>query len=256
MVYEPVIATVSVTNRSGRDVMLDEIDGQKWFSFQIFTGEDRLVPPRDLNYEIAPLMIPSGETVKRSVNLVSLYPITDFGLYRIKASIYFPDLHRYFSSSPMGIEISEGKLLWQQTIGVPGEQDAYRIYSLLSFRQPKDNVLYVRVEDKDGSAIYATFPLGPLIAGNEPQIQLDEKNQLHVLQLVGPKTFTYSRIGPNGEWLGQVTYAELKSRPVLKRLASGKVDVIGGAIDAPAAQAANGPPSPKLSDRPAGMPAQ
>ncbi|MEA3187103.1 MAG: hypothetical protein QOD99_933, partial [Chthoniobacter sp.] len=30
MAYEPVIATVSITNLTGHDVMFDEIDGQKW----------------------------------------------------------------------------------------------------------------------------------------------------------------------------------------------------------------------------------
>ena len=234
MAYEPVIATISVTNLTGRDVMLDELDGQKWFSFQIVSGEGRLVPPRDPNYELAPLMIPNGQTAKRSVNLVSLYPVNDFGLYRVKASIYLPELHKYFSSQLLGIEISEGKMLWQQTVGVPEGQTGaggYRVYSLLSFRQPKDNVLYVRIEDKDENSIYGTYPLGRLLTANEPQIQLDEQNRLHVLQLVGAKTYTYSQVGPNGEWLGQTTYTELKRRPALKRLASGKVAVVGGQID-------------------------
>lgn len=257
MAYEPVIATVSVTNLTGRDVMLDEIDGQKWFSFQITSGDGRLIAPRDPNYELAPLLVPNGQTARRSVNLVTLYPVNDFGLYRIKASIFLPELHRYFSSQLVGIEISEGKTVWQQTVGVPEGVDGagrYHVYTLLSFRQPKDNMLYLRVEDKEQGIIYATYPLGPLIASNEPQIQLDERNGLHVLQLVGPKTFTYSRIGINGEWIGQTTYSELKNRPRLKRLASGQVSVTGGQVEVPATAQAGAPPVPKLSDRPVGMP--
>lgn len=260
MAYEPIIATISVVNLTGRDVLLDEVDGQKWFSFQIFTGDGRLVPPRDPNYELTPLMIPTGQTVKRSVNLVSLYPVDDFGLYRIKASIFLPELHRYFSSQSVGVEISEGKTVWTQTVGVPegtpgsGE---YRVYTLLSFRQLKDNMLYVRVSDKDGASIYATYPLARLLVGTEPQIQLDRENRLHVLQLIGPKTYTYSRIGVNGEWLGQTTYSELKTRPTLRKLASGEIAVAGGQVEVPVTTAAAGGPSlPKLSDRPAGMPTQ
>lgn len=260
MAYEPIIATISVINLTGRDVMLDEVDGQKWFSFQISTGDGRLVPPRDPNYEVTPLLIPTGQTVKRSVNLVSLYPVDDFGLYRIKASIFLPELHRYFSSPTVGVEISEGKTLWRQTVGVPeGTPGAgeYRVYTLLSFRQLKDNMLYVRVSDKDGNSIYATYPLARLLVSTEPQIQLDQQNRLHVLQLIGPKTYTYSRIGVNGEWLGQTTYNELKTRPTLRKLPSGEIAVVGGKVEMPlAAQAAGGPPLPKLSDRPAGMPTQ
>lgn len=258
--YEPIIATVSVTNLTGRDVMLDEIDGQKWFSFQIETGEERLVPPRNPNYELAPLMIPSGQTVKRNVDLIPLYPVTDYGLYRVKASVYLPDLHRYFSSALTTFQVSEGKTLWQQTVGVPEGQPGageYRTFSLLSFRQPKDNMLYVRVADRDGSVIFMTQPLGRLVDAGQPQVNLDTKNRLHVLQIVGPKTYAYSRIGVNGEWFGQVMYSEVNSRPSLKRLASGEVGVAGGQMDVPRAEAVNGMlATPKLSDRPAGMPSQ
>ncbi|MEA3187898.1 MAG: hypothetical protein QOD99_1728, partial [Chthoniobacter sp.] len=226
---------------------------------QVTTGDNRLVAPRDPNYELEPLMVPNGATVKRSVNLVTLYPVTDFGLYRLKASIYFAEMHRYFSSPLTGIEVSEGKKIWEQTVGVPaGSQGegTYRLYTLLTFRQPKDNMLYLRIEDKEGGFIYGTYPLGRLLTGNEPRVMLDSKNRVHVLQLVGPKTYTYSRVGLNGEWLGQTTYVELKSRPGLKRLASGDVAISGGQMDVPVATAANAPAGPKLSDRPAGMPAQ
>jgi hypothetical protein len=256
--YEPVVATVSVTNLTGRDVLLDDFEGQKWFSFQISTGEDRLVPPRDMDYQLTPLMLPAGQTVKRTVNLTSLYPITDFGLYRLRASIYFPELRKYFSSAQSTIEISEGKLIWQQTVGVPeGLQGAgtYRLISLLTFRRPKDNMLYVRVEDKEGGVVYVTAPLGRVLTSNEPQVQLDQKNQLHVLQVVGPKTYLYSRVGLNGESLGTSTYHELQTRPRMRKLASGTVEIAGGQVDAPVATAAAGPP-PKLSDRPASIPLQ
>src|SRR5205823_13976598 len=119
---------------------------------------------------------------------------------------------------------------------------------------PNDNVLYARVQDKEGGIVYANYPLGRMISGDEPVAQLDERNQLHVLQLVGPKTFVYSRIGLNGQWLGQVTYNELRTRPHLKRLADGKVDVVGGEMDVPVAQPVGAPPAPKLSDRPVDMP--
>lgn len=257
MIYEPVIATISISNLTGRDVTLTDEGAQKWFSFQIFTGDDRPVPPRSATYELQPLTIPNGTTVKRSVNLVSLYPVTDFGLYRIRANIFFAELNRYFSSMPVSIEVSEGKVLWQQTVGVPEGQPGaggYRLYELLSFRQPKDNMLYVRVQDKEAGVIYATYPVGRLLVANEPQVQLDAQNQLHILQLVGPKVYAYSRVGLNGEWGGQTTYLAAKTRPRLTKLASGKVDVSGGQMDVPVVQAADAPPAPKLSDRPAGMP--
>ena len=257
MAYEPIIATITITNLTGRDITLADADAQKWFGFQIFTGEDRLVPPRDPNYQLQSLTIPIGQTVKRSINLVELYPVTDFGLYRVRASIFFSEMNRYFSSAPVGVEISEGRTVWEQTVGVPkaeGNEGSAREYELLAFRQPKDNVLYARISDREAGIIYGTYPLGRIIAGDDPEIQLDAHNQLHVLQLVGQRAFVYTHIGINGEWLGQTAYNQLKSRPHLRRTAAGDVQVVGGEMDVPVEQPANAPPVPKLSDRPAGMP--
>jgi hypothetical protein len=65
--YEPLLATVAVTNLSGRDLTLRDGDGQ-WFGFQIHTGEESgLVPPRNTDYGLDPLEIKAGETVKRTV---------------------------------------------------------------------------------------------------------------------------------------------------------------------------------------------
>jgi len=257
MVYEPVIATVTITNLAGRDLELRDDGSTQWFGFQIQSGDDRLVSPRNLDYRLDPLLVPAGQTVKRSVNLLELFPITEFGLYRIKASIHSAELSRYFTSAPDNIEISEGRLLWQQTVGVPeGNPGAgsNRVYSLLSFRQPKDNVIYVRVADEDNGVVHCTLPLGRILYANEPFVELDRDNILHVLQIIGPKTWAYSKVGVNGEWLGQKTLVETKSRPKLGKAETGVVSVRGGREEVPVVVDASQGPAPKISDRPPGMP--
>lgn len=253
MIYEPIVATVSITNLSGRDLTLRDEGAQRWFSFQIHSADKRLIPPRDVNYELSPLTVAAGETLKRSVNLVSLYPVTEFGLFRARASIFSADLGNYFTSSSVSFEVSEGKRIWSQTVGVPEGQPGAgqtRVLSLLSFRQPKDNMLYARVEGE--SEVFATLPLGRLVSSAEPQILLDQANQLHVLQLVGPKTYSYSQVGVNGEFLTQKTYLAVNSRPVIKQRNSGVVEVVGGQPEVPPDP--NAKPGPKLSDRPDGLP--
>jgi len=84
---------------------------------------------------------------------------------------------------------------------------------------------------------------------------LDTQSQLHVLQMIAPKEYLYTRLGPNAEMLGQQDYADRKTRPYLKKSADGAVAVAGGmtVVDQTAQQAA-AVAGPKLSDRPAGMP--
>jgi len=255
MTYEPVVATVSITNRAGRDIVLQDADNQKWFSFSIFNGDDSPVGPRDLNYQVSPLTIPAGQTLKRKVNLNELYPINEFGLYRIRASVYFAELHKYFSSVPVSIEISEGKLIWQQVVGVPEGQEGAgtnRVISLLSFRLPDQNQLYVRVEDREAGIVYCNHSIGRLLESGPPQALLDLQNQIHLLQLVGPATYGYTKVGLNGELLEQSSYNQVKSRPHLKKQANGNVTVVGGQMEQPKDQVQSN--VPKLSDRPAGLP--
>ena len=65
--YEPILATVSITNLSGRDLELKDVDGNQWFGFQVLNLEDQPVAPRDLHYKLDPLVLEAGSTVKRTV---------------------------------------------------------------------------------------------------------------------------------------------------------------------------------------------
>jgi hypothetical protein len=122
-------------------------------------------------------------------------------------------------------------------------------------RFPDHTSLYVRVEDKDTGIVYATQSLGHIIAMDEPQAQLDRANRLHVLHCAAPRSWTYTRIGLNGEVLEHSTFYESKTRPRLFHSAQGDIVVKGGmaeqAATKPAAAAAR---APKLSDRPPAPP--
>jgi hypothetical protein len=255
--YEPIIATVTITNLTGRELTLADKAPDKWFSFEIMNAQGTPIPPTASDYHLDPLKIPNGETVKRKVNLVNLYPVTDYGIYHVRALVYFADMDKYFGSPVEAIEVSEGTTLWQQTVGIPdGQKNAgqYRSYTLLSFRQPRDNMLYVRIEDENAGVVYGTYPLGRLINGYEPEEQVDMLSQLHILQMIAPKEYLYTRLGPNAEMLGQEDYTDLKTRPHLKRTTDGDV-AIGGGIEVLPSTAQTTVTGPKLSDRPAGMPA-
>lgn len=258
MLYEPIVATVTVKNLAGRDVTLADSPTQSWFGFQINRGDDQIVPPFDPNYKLSPLTIPVGQSVKRRIILNDIYPVHDLGLYRIRATIYDASMEKYYQSPMVGIELSEGKTVWQQTVGVPEGvkgSGGTRKYSLLSFRQAECTYLYARVEDVDNSIVCSTISLGRMISGLDPDVQLDVQNTLHVLQVLGPKAYLYSHIGLNGELLGQNNYTSVKYRPILRRQASGEMVVYGGDLqaDQPAGSAQEKVPN-KLSDRPVPIP--
>ena len=255
--YEPVVATVGITNLAGRDVELRDSDSQVWFGFEITGSEGQPIAESSNKLSQSPLRIEAGKRVTQKINLTPLYAVHDLGTYHVRAYIHFGDLNRFFYSPRKVFEITDARPIWQRTVGVPNDAAGsgnVRTYSLLSNRFPDHTALYVRVEDKDTGIVYATVSLGRLISMYEPQAQLDRENQLHVLHCAAPRSWTYSRIALNGGVIAHSTFLETKTRPRLFHSPQGEVVVKGGMSEASAARPASAGPAPKLSDRPATVP--
>lgn len=254
--YEPILINVSLTNLTGSPLSLSDADGNHWFGFQIETLDGRPIAPRSLNYTNEPLVLEPGQKLNRTVNLTPLFPIGEFGGYRIRAAIYAATLKRFFNSPPLNIEITDGKPVFQKTVGVPegmpGAGETRNI-TVLTHRLPNSTQLYVRIENAKGGTVFCTHRLGRLVSYGTPEILLDKGNQIHVLQNVAPKAFLYSHIGLNGEVLDRKTYSQIVKRPILREGPDGTIQVIGAQEIDPAAEAAK-PPVPSLSDRPVPLP--
>jgi hypothetical protein len=256
MIYEPVICTVSITNLAGRDLLLVDDARHRWFGFQVETLDGRPLPPNSESYSNEPLTIGSGKTIRRSVNLTPMFPITEFGAYRIQAVIFVQELNRYFSSTSLNIEVTEGRLLWEQTVGVPQGLDLEgknRTYSLLTHRLPSSTMLYLRVSDKDRGIVFCTTQLGRFLSFGKPEVLLDSKNEIHVLHNLAPKEFLYSHFNLDGKVQKQQAYQDWGTRPAFARTTEGGISVIGGTPYDPKAT----PPEkqlPGLGDTPVPLP--
>ena len=255
--YEPVFATLAVTNLAGRDIDLHDDGGQHWFGFELSGKEGQpIAPAKRAEAEETPLHVESGKTVVRKINLTPLYAVHDPGTYHVRANIYFADLNKFFYSQGKVFQVVNARPIWQTTVGVPeGMPDAgeAHTYSLLRNRFPDHTSLYVRVENKESGVVYVTYSLGHIISSDEPQMEIDHANQLHVLHCSAPRTWTYSHIGLNGQLLKEERFMETKTRPHLRRTTAGEIAVNGGMRDVPAASAA-APAAPKLSTRPTASP--
>jgi hypothetical protein len=254
--YEPVVATLSITNLAGRDIELHDADGQSWLGFEITGSESQPIAPINAESGQPSLKVETGKRVTHQINLTPRYPVHDFGTYHVRTHVYFADLGKFFYSPSRVFEVTDARPIWQQTVGIPDGVAApgnVRTYSLLTNRFPDHTSLYVRVQDRDSGIVYATYSLGRAIAFEEPQAEIDRANQLHVLHCSAPRAWAYSRIGLNGELLAHSSFMETKTRPRLVRATSGEVAVRGGTIESPAAQSSPGT-VPKLSARPPELP--
>jgi hypothetical protein len=257
---EPVIANVAITNNTGHDITLEDTEeGGQWFRFQIVASDGRMVPPRDNNYRLDPLSIRAGETARRSVNLNELYTLGDFGAYKVTASIFLPERGKYYASRAEVMELTEGRTIWKQTVGVPESAQGaggQRTFTLLTLQMDKGRMLYVRVEGEDGT-VYACYNLGRMVEGFPPEAKFDRGNNLYILQLVGQKTYSLAHVGLNGDLYRQSTYVTPKRQPYLRRLEDGTLQIVGAVRQQePVASLAGkeAADTPKLSDRPPGLP--
>lgn len=250
--YEPVIATVMITNLAGRDIQLHDVDDQHWFGFEVTVGDGRTLGPTVQMAE-PPLEIAAGTSVTRKVDLGKRFPVADLGVYHVRPHVYFADLGKYFYAQAKVFEVTTARPIWQKTVGMP-TGDGERTYSLMTNRFADHTSLYARVEDKANGLVYSTYSLGRLISYDQPHTEIDRENQLHVLQCSAPRMWTYSLVGLNGELLQHNSYAEARSTPRLRRMADGSVKVAGGILDIPVVPAANGKKVPKLSERPLDLP--
>ena len=257
VVYEPLVAVVSIENLSGRPLVLDNTGESRWFGFTIETEDGRPIPPVNPSYEIEPVAIGPGERLTRAVNLTPLFPMQDFGAYRIKATIYAAPFSRFFSSAPLSVEITDGRPVWQEVVGVPGEggPPELRTITLLTHKLSRSTRLYARIEDKEHGKVYATHQLGPYLTFGRPDVMLDLRNEIHVLQNSAPKQFLYTHLGLAGEILGQQAYLEAGSRPALMKDGSGEVRVTGGHAYTPGEEEEAAAAADKAGDRPVPLPA-
>jgi len=254
--YEPVVATIAITNLAGRDIELHDADGQSWLGFEITGSEEQPIGPLSGAKREAPLRIQAGQRVTRQIDLTPLYPVHEYGAYHVRTNIYFADLGKFFYSAPRVFEVTDAHPIWEQTVGVPdggGASGDARTYSLMTNRFPDHTSLYVRVQDKDAGVVYATYSLGRTVSLEQPQAEIDRSNQLHVLHCAAPRAWSYARIGLNGELLTHSSFMETKTRPRLVHSSNGAIAVQGGMVDASAQS--SGSKAPKLSARPPGAPA-
>lgn len=253
--YEPILATITIANLSGRPLLLQDAEGNHWFSFQIETDRGGIVPARLTGYSKDPVAIGPGEALRRTVNITPIYQLDDFGRYRVRATVYDYQTNRFFSSNPVAMEITEGRVIWQQFVGHPAD-GTRRQLTLLAHRLPQSTAAYLRIQDPDLGRVFATHRLGGIVTSSPPQVELDVNNEVHVLQMRSPRSFVYSHIGLNGEIRSRAAYDQTpQSKPSLQRGPAGEVVVVGGMLFTPEAQEAE-QNIPGVTDRPVPLPGQ
>jgi hypothetical protein len=250
---EPVVAEVTVTNRSGADVIVGGHGSRDWLQFEITETSGRRLSPVGIGSE-EPIPLRAGGTTKHKVEISGGYSTADLGTFNMVANVLHPISGQFYTSNKVRMTITDSKPnMFDQPFGVPqGFPNAGRArrYQVILFRELDDLQLYCRITDDRSGAYIATFLLGPAMMAVQPQISIDVHNKLHILFLAQPHIFCHAVVNPDGKIHQRTYYRDPEGdRPSLVMTNSG-AKVVGGETFDPGAPPPKKKTLRKASERP------
>jgi hypothetical protein len=253
---EPVVATVTIINRSGADAIVGGHGARDWLQFEITESTGRRLSPVTIGSE-KPITMKAGGTTKHTVEISGGYSTADLGTFSMVVNVLHPISGQFYMSNKVRMTITDAKAnLFDQPFGVPeGFQNAGRArrYNVIMFRELDTLLLYCRVTDDRSGAYLATFLLGPVMMVVQPQIMIDAKNKLHVFFLAQPHVYCHAIVNPDGKVYKRSYYRDQEgNRPTLLMNPAG-AQVVGGEYFDPGAPPPEKKKMRKASERPPGL---
>lgn len=259
MANEPVTGTLTLINRAGQDLIFGNNGGMSWLDFTVTDGRGHLITPVQNHLAERPIVLSAGQTYKHKVTINKYYPMSNTGVYRVKANVTFPQINRVFQTKTITVQVTDGQPMWNQIVGVPqGHPKAgtYREYSLMTYYHgARSKALYFRLKDNDTGIVMKTYPIGDYMSLRAPTHAIDRQNQLHILHMTGPQKHKYTVINIDGDPVSQKVYFEKGTdRPTLKSTDYGDVTVVGGLTEEQMETPYEQTEFHRLSERPPGLP--
>jgi len=253
--HGPVEAIIKIRNLAGRDVFLDNEPDRPWLSFRLKHASGRMVPMLNPLLKFDPLLIESGQVVKRKIDINRIFSMEMLGEYTLYADLFLLGSDRYIASNREVFNLSRGREIWTRLLGVPESQSGggeRRLVQIFTHRNVDRVYLWLKISNPDGPQIYCMRKLGRYASyANKVAVETDINNAIHVLHLAAPRTYINTVVDLNGELIQSQIYDERNSRPQLASR-NGQVKVLGGSVRKAGDPVAGRPPSevPRISDRP------
>jgi hypothetical protein len=230
---ESVPVAVRITNRSGQPLHLGA--DADWLTFSVESVDGFIVMKNSEVPVLGEFDLGSSEVATKRVDLAPYFGLTRQGRYRIIATLRIKAWSVETTSPPKDFDVISGAELWSQDFGVPIPAGAtnrppeVRKYTLEEANYLREQLrMYVMVSDQSGSHVFKVSAIGAMVSFSQPEEQLDQYSNLHVIYQSGAKTFNYSVVNPDGEITRQEIYDYLDTRPRLGMDEAGDIVVIGG----------------------------
>jgi hypothetical protein len=230
---ESVPVAVHITNRSGQPLHLGA--DADWLTFSVESADGFIVIKNSEVPVLGEFDLGSSEVATKRVDLQPYFELKRQGRYRVVATLHIKAWSVETSSPPTEFDVINGAELWSQDFGVPvpagvtNQPPEVRKYTLEEANYLRSQLrMYVMVSDVSGSRVFKVSAIGPMVSFSQPEQQLDQFSNLHIIYQSGARTFTYSVVNPDGEITQQETYDYIDTHPRLGLNDAGDIVVVGG----------------------------
>jgi len=248
---EPVIAIVTITNHSGRDLVLQSDNRSQWLDFLVRNLNGKPVSsPRRTTF--GALKIGAGQSMAREVDLTQHFYLVEPGNFSVAAVVRMPGQEGDSATNRAIFNLDPGRLYWSQKVGIPNKPGQTREFRVLNFNSGNVAQIYAQVVDNRTGMPLRTFPLGDCLSIRKPTVTVDRNQRLHVLFLSTPTMYVHCEVDTDGRMTTrQIHQRGPQGDPMLLTSATGQVSVGNSIPYDPQAAAAEKAKARKASDRPA-----
>lgn len=247
---EPVIATVTITNHAGRELVFYGDGRTQWLTFILKNHRGDNVLPRGRT-DFGKMKIRAGESLAREVNLSRYFLLDQPGNFSVNAVVHTPGSTTEGSSTNRAtFSQSSGVPSWSQKVGI-ARTGSTREYRLLNFSGDTKSQIYAQIIDGRTGQNVRTFLLGDVMMMRKPLATVDKAQRMHVMFLATPTMWVHCQIDTDGKLVDrQIHQRGDQGDPQLLTYGDGTVRVANSIPYDPKAAAEANAKIRKATDRP------
>lgn len=228
---EPIYATVSVTNNSGKPIKVGNIPN--WLDIDVNQKVDGVAIKTGSLVITDGVEILPGKTLPIPIRVDELYQLSSVSRYTIQATLRVNEWNTPFAGKESYFDVVKGTTIWSKAYSSPGlkglnGQKGVFTYNLVTNVGAGRRKLLFQIKDSDPVRILRTVPVVKMISFSKPEAMIDPASNLHILCQYGRTDFTYNIYSPTGDLILRLTYRPNPAKPYLYKNAEGIIEVRGG----------------------------
>ncbi len=246
---EPVVATITITNHAGRELVFVGDRRNQWLTFSLKNHRGDSVLPRG-NADFGAMKIKPGQSLARQVVLSNFFLLDEPGNFSVSAAVRPPGGTEGTSTNRTAFTQSSGSTYWNQKVGI-ARTGSTREFRLINFNGETKSQIYAQVIDGRTGRNVRTFALGDVMMLRKPLVTVDKDQRMHVMFLATPTMWVHCQIDTDGKLVDRKIHQRAsQGDPQLLTYGDGTVRVANSIPYDPKAVAEANAKIRKATDRP------